>query len=96
MNDGFRRFFPLIVAFGAALTAAGHVYANLGDYTAERGILALGKTALMALAFGAMAWLVIETALETFSEWLQIRNVDAEPEDRDANAADRQTPDKTS
>lgn len=96
MNDSFRRFFPLIVAFGAALTAAGHVYANLGDYTAERGILALGKTALMALAFGAMAWLVVETVMETFSEWLQIRNVDGETDDRGPNSADRQTPDKTS
>lgn len=95
MNDGFRRFFPLIASLVAALAFAGHVYANLGDYTAERGVAALGKTALMALAFGAMAWLVVETVIETFDEWLHIRQAEGDPDDRGPNAADRQTQDKT-
>ena len=95
MDDGFRRFFPLIASMIAALAVAGHVYANLGDYTAERGVPALGKTALIALAVGAMAWLVVETVIETFDKWLGTNRVEGEPEDRGSNALDRQTQDKT-
>jgi predicted PurR-regulated permease PerM len=61
MQDNFRRFVPLAASAALALAFAAHVYFHLGDYTAERGVAALGKTALMALAFGAMAYLVIET-----------------------------------
>lgn len=95
MDDGFRRFFPMIASLIAAMAVAGHVYANLGDYTSERGVAALGKIALIALASGAMAWLVVETVIETFDRWLHINRAEGEPEERGSNALDRQTQDKT-
>ncbi len=61
MQDNFRRFLPIVASVAAGLAFAAHIYVHLGDYTAERGAAALGKTALMAFAFGAMAYLVIET-----------------------------------
>jgi hypothetical protein len=45
----------------AALLLAGHIYLHLGDYTAERGLVALAQTAGICAAFGAMVFLILET-----------------------------------
>lgn len=47
----------------AALLFAGHIYLNLGDYTAERGLAAVAQVAAISSAFGAMVFLILETTL---------------------------------
>jgi len=48
----------------AALLLAGHIWSNLGDYTAERGLAALAQIAAICAAFGAMVFLILETTLD--------------------------------
>lgn len=55
-----KRFILAAAAVGAALFA-GHVYLNLGDYTAERGVSAFVQVVAVSSAFGAMILLVLET-----------------------------------
>ncbi|MEK4033181.1 hypothetical protein WOC76_18280 [Methylocystis sp. IM3] len=55
---------PFLVA-AAALSGvflAVHIYLHLGDYTAERGVVAFLQIVGISSAFGAMVLLVLETA----------------------------------
>ncbi len=53
-------------AVASGVVLASHIYGHLGDYTSERGILALLQIAAIASAFGAMTLLVLETARHAF------------------------------
>jgi len=88
MQDNFRRFVSPAASVALALAFAAHVYAHLGDYTAERGAAALGKTALMALAFGAMSYLVIETIVAMCGSLFEGLASTADPQDRDKSSSD--------
>ena len=57
-------FFVCLVS---GLFFAGHIYFNLGDYTAERGIVAFGQSLAIVLAFAAMVYLITETFLLALS-----------------------------
>lgn len=53
----------LIASVAASLLLAGHVWLHLGDYTAERGIVAFTQIAAVSAAFGAMVFLILDTTL---------------------------------
>ncbi len=54
---------PFILAAAALSGAllAVHIYLHLGDYTAERGVVALLEIAAVSSAFGALVLLVLGT-----------------------------------
>jgi len=56
-----------LVCLVSGLFYAGHIYFNLGDYTAERGLVAFGQSLAIVLAFAAMVYLIIETFLLALS-----------------------------
>ncbi|MFM9154106.1 MAG: hypothetical protein ACKOPC_11015 [Methylocystis sp.] len=56
-----------LVCLVSGLFFAGHIYLNLGDYTAERGFVAFGQSLAIVLAFAAMVYLIIETFLLALS-----------------------------
>jgi hypothetical protein len=53
-----------VILAAAALSGvvlATHIYLHLGDYTAERGLLAFAQIAGISAAFGVMVLLILET-----------------------------------
>jgi hypothetical protein len=52
-----------IASAAASVLLAAHIWLHLGDYTAERGLLALVQIAVICAAFGAMVHLILETTL---------------------------------
>ena len=57
----------LICGIAGACLLAAHIYFNLGDYTAERGVKALAQTAALSGAFGAMVYLVLDATMDALS-----------------------------
>ena len=64
MRRDIPRANPFILAAAglSAVCLAGYIYSRLGDYTAERGLLAFLQIAGVSGAFGALVLLVLEAA----------------------------------
>ncbi|WP_363350126.1 hypothetical protein [Methylocystis echinoides] len=63
---------PPVILAAAALSGAIlaiHIYLHLGDYTAERGLLAFAQVAGISSAFGAMVLLILEAARNALENW---------------------------
>ena len=65
-----------LVCLVGGLFFAGHIYFNLGDYTAERGLVAFGQSLAIVLAFAAMVYLIIETFLLALSRLFNLDEQD--------------------
>ncbi len=57
--------FLRVAAVLSGVAFAVHIYLHLGDYTAERGVVALVQIAGISSAFSAMVLLLLETARNT-------------------------------
>ncbi|GDX37793.1 hypothetical protein LBMAG20_00080 [Methylocystaceae bacterium] len=65
-----------LVCTVSGLVFAGHIYFNLGDYTAERGLVAFGQSLAIILAFAAMIYLIVETLLLALSRLFDLGEKD--------------------
>ena len=53
----------------SALVFGVHIYLNLGDYTAERGLIAFGQTFALMSAFGAMVYFIVEVMMHAIASF---------------------------
>lgn len=60
--------FVLAVAALSAALFAMYIFFHLGDYTAERGLLAIVQIAGVSSAFGALVLLVLETTRQALGK----------------------------
>ncbi len=68
-----RRPGVLAAAAAAAHHLAAHIWLHLGDYTADRGLLAFARIAGICAAFGAMVFLILETTFDAMERIFQGR-----------------------
>ncbi len=57
----------ILAAALSALLFGFHIYLNLGDYTAERGLAAFGQIFAVISAFGAMVYFIVEVMMHVIA-----------------------------